>query len=558
MGPKNCGFSWQRFTMAEDNPFSNAAASKDMQSGPIIPNEDTSTSRNASDDDGVSSGGSSNDLNLDLDSARGRRALKRAQNRDITLDAQSTGYQSPDIAYQISDRLYAKAARQNADLTDDERALLLSRGDVFGKALANPDSLTIEEMHEVMCWPPPDEMRALVQRATGGALSTPRELVAKAREAIERARLQEDLNDDEVRLIAQRFWDQPPRWVLYWGNDGCPGNEEAISLVCSRLGVDMAVVDTVRKHQARGRTSGGAYLDALVISLRQFQRRLEGGEVGTDEFLTLYSGIVARLKTVRAADGGEARLGGIVDAMARLQDRLELGEVENSELVAINRGYLDSLAGLREESSEARVRARPKPEPSISEIKARPIEDDEDEERVDAVAKSMTDLWVMMERGQKVDKEEFIQLNRDYVGSLEPLRSSDRYLDAILAAMAHLGEQLDQKKVDNDEYIKILWAYLVPLSSFRENRRYCRKAGGAPVFARKPRLLRAAELLFWTDHYANFAALNLSCENLTSEVRRRFDALTESQKQAYLARGYLVSSHDSPPYVMQLHPWVKS
>ncbi|KAB5543039.1 hypothetical protein GE09DRAFT_1225184 [Coniochaeta sp. 2T2.1] len=80
--------------------------------------------------------------------------------------------------------------------------VLSSRGDVFGKALANPDSLTIQEMHQVMYWPPPDEMRALIQGATGGALGTPGELIAKAREAIERGRLQEDLNDEEDRARA--------------------------------------------------------------------------------------------------------------------------------------------------------------------------------------------------------------------------------------------------------------------------------------------------------------------------------------------------------------------
>jgi hypothetical protein len=85
--------------------------------------------------------------------------------------------------------------------------------------------------------------------------------------------------------------------------------------------------------------------------------------------------------------------------MARLQERLERGEVENGELVALSRGYGDSLTRLREDSCEARVQVRPKPEPSPSEIEARPIEDDEDEERVDAIAKSMTDLWVKMERG---------------------------------------------------------------------------------------------------------------------------------------------------------------
>ncbi|OIW30113.1 hypothetical protein CONLIGDRAFT_632212 [Coniochaeta ligniaria NRRL 30616] len=552
--------------MAEDDTGVDAAAGENMQSGPVIPNENNSASHNDSDDDWVqvSSGGSSNDLNSDLDSHTGRRASRRARIQDSNrvereVESQGTGYQGPETAYQIEvARLYAKAAKQNPDLTDDERVLLLSRGDVFGKALAHPDSLTIQEMYQVMYWPPPDEMRALIQRATGGALSTPGELIAKAREAIERGRLQEDLNDEEVRLITQRFWDQPPRWFLNWGNDGCPGNEEATSLVCSRLGVDLVVVDKVRSHQARARKSGGAYLDAIVINNRRLQERLECGEVGTGEFLNLYSRIVARLKTVvRAANGGEAQLSGMVNDMARLQERLEHGEVEHGELVALNRGYVDSLRELREDSSEARVQARPKPQPTPSEVEARPVEDDEDEERVDAIAKSMTDLWVKMEGGQ-VDKEEFIQRIRGYVSGLEALRASDKYLDAILAAMAHLGEEFDNKTVDQDEYIKRFWAYLVPLGNFRENRRYCRKAGGGPVLAGQPGLIRPFEQLFWADHYAKFASLNLSREDLKSEVRRRFNALSESQSQAYRERGYLTSSHESGPYVHQVYPWVKS
>jgi len=111
-------------------------------------------------------------------------------------------------------------------------------------------------------------MRALIQRATCGALSTPGELIAKAKEAIERGRLQEDLNDEEVRLIEQGFWDQPPSWLLKWGSDRCEGKEHATSLVCSRLGFDLVVVDKVRGHQARAK-SEGAYLDAVGISFKE-------------------------------------------------------------------------------------------------------------------------------------------------------------------------------------------------------------------------------------------------------------------------------------------------
>lgn len=331
------------------------------------------------------------------------------------------------------------------------------------------------------------------------------------------------------------------------------------------------VVDKVRGHQARVK-SEGAYLDAVGISFEELQRRLEHGEMASEEFLKRYKVGVDLLKTVSAASGWEERLADIINAMTRLQERLERGEVEHGELVALSRGYVDSLTKLRKDSSEARVRARPEPQPTPSVVEERPVEerpveerpvqarpvgDDEDEERVDSISKSMTDLWVKMEGGQ-VDKEEFIQLLRGFVSDLEALRGPDTYLDAILAAIAHLGEAFDNKTVDQDEYIKRSWAYLVPLSSFRENRQYCREAGGEPGFAGQPGLIRPFEQLFWAGHYAKFASPNLSREDLKSEVQRRFKALSPSQSQAYRERGYLISSHESSPYVYQVYPWIKA
>jgi len=103
-------------------------------------NENNPTGENdSSDDEEFSSGGSSNDLNLDLDSDRGRQEIRRAQNQHFNrkvVEAHDTRYNGPDIAYQIPERLYAKAAKQNADLADDERALLLSLGDVFWQGLS--------------------------------------------------------------------------------------------------------------------------------------------------------------------------------------------------------------------------------------------------------------------------------------------------------------------------------------------------------------------------------------------------------------------------------------
>jgi hypothetical protein len=51
---------------------------------------------------------------------------------------------NPDFALQ------QRAEKQHDQLTNDQRALLRSRGDVIGKALADLDSLTVEKVHEAM------------------------------------------------------------------------------------------------------------------------------------------------------------------------------------------------------------------------------------------------------------------------------------------------------------------------------------------------------------------------------------------------------------------------
>lgn len=58
----------------------------------------------------------------------------------------------PAIAHEIDEALYAKAETRNTELSDEERALLLRRGDVMGKALAHLESLTTEETYKV-CLP---------------------------------------------------------------------------------------------------------------------------------------------------------------------------------------------------------------------------------------------------------------------------------------------------------------------------------------------------------------------------------------------------------------------
>ncbi|KAL2129081.1 hypothetical protein VTI74DRAFT_8259 [Chaetomium olivicolor] len=60
-------------------------------------------------------------------------------------------------------------------------------------------------MHETLLWPPPDGVRANIQRATGGSLSTPGELYTKAKDAIDRGQFENLVNDDEVTLLAWGF-----------------------------------------------------------------------------------------------------------------------------------------------------------------------------------------------------------------------------------------------------------------------------------------------------------------------------------------------------------------
>lgn len=88
--------------------------------------------------------------------------------------------QGPEVADQIPLALYQKARYHQDQLTDTERQLLLSRGDVVGKALAYPSSLTEVERNRVLGWPSPDVVRANIERVTNGELSTAGELFAKA------------------------------------------------------------------------------------------------------------------------------------------------------------------------------------------------------------------------------------------------------------------------------------------------------------------------------------------------------------------------------------------
>ena len=85
------------------------------------------------------------DADLDLDTPEGAEALRKDEEatlRQFDREILSRQPRIPEVAYQIPQALYEKAAKANDQLTKEERTMLLDRGDVVGKALAHPEELT--------------------------------------------------------------------------------------------------------------------------------------------------------------------------------------------------------------------------------------------------------------------------------------------------------------------------------------------------------------------------------------------------------------------------------
>ncbi|KAK3937476.1 hypothetical protein QBC46DRAFT_392600 [Diplogelasinospora grovesii] len=182
------------------------------------------------------------DNDVDANSTEGARAAQRAEDALYDeFERQATErerqFRGPDKAYEISKELYEKAEKANGQLTEEERALLLSRGDVVGKALAHPDELTVDERYKVLQWSPPDELHAAIRKATGGALSTPEELYAMAHNGNFA-----HLSPEAKRILASKFWidaTTETHWPrLYWSDT--PGNWQAAGLLYERAGMDVA------------------------------------------------------------------------------------------------------------------------------------------------------------------------------------------------------------------------------------------------------------------------------------------------------------------------------
>ncbi|EEY23467.1 predicted protein [Verticillium alfalfae VaMs.102] len=174
----------------------------------------------------------------------------------------------------VPQSLYDKARDQQDQLTQEERNILLGRNDVIGRALAQPDSLTAEDIHDLFCWPPPDVARNNIERATAGTLSTPVEVYAKAREAIDGGRFQTMTNAEEVQLLTNGFHEKidgsyPARYMAAFHS---PGYGHAVNLIARRLIPDLiSVTQAAASRQFPPRASSQPVAIATPISQADFQ-----------------------------------------------------------------------------------------------------------------------------------------------------------------------------------------------------------------------------------------------------------------------------------------------
>ncbi len=101
--------------------------------------------------------------------------------------------------------LYKKAKDHQDQLTQEERALFLSRGDLIGKALAQPSSLTVEERNTILERQPLDKERANIELITNGRMGTIAELVSKTLTDVT------SLSKNELELVSHNFNNDSPR-----------------------------------------------------------------------------------------------------------------------------------------------------------------------------------------------------------------------------------------------------------------------------------------------------------------------------------------------------------
>ena len=298
------------------------------------------------------------DNDVDPETAEGAAKIRRSEaalaaSFQREAEMRRRQFRGPTVAYDIPASLYKKAQTQQDQLTDDERALLLSRGDVVGRALAQPASLTPAERYEVLRWPPPDVVHASVRRVTCGALNEPADLFAKVREANARGQLR-SLSDEEVGLVARNFREKDDSTsfsyeFMAWGE--IPGNSEATNLLAAKEGIDMDTFaaagrylltdpDVVARKQVRIR-------DEAARNQTQRSKVADMGSAGDTRRIILQQPI--RGENGSAASGreqdwdGEQELNDIADRMEELQRQRDRGDLAEEEFRQQNQDQITIL-----------------------------------------------------------------------------------------------------------------------------------------------------------------------------------------------------------------------
>ena len=238
-------------------------------------------------------------------------------------------FRGPAIAYEIPQALYDKAQKQQDQLTNDERVLLLSRGDVFGKALAHPESLTLAERYKVLLWPSPNEVHARIRRVTDGAMNLPSELYAKARDSKKRGQFG-DWSDEELRLITGQFREGTPSDMSMWHGQ-TPGDGQATNLIAAREGIDTDTFGAVWQAE-RARKQAAE---------KQTQRRITTGPERTNGGIPPCPTALRRFPSQYLAP--EQDLNAIIDRMEELQQQYERGVVAEEEFRKQNRSHIAAL-----------------------------------------------------------------------------------------------------------------------------------------------------------------------------------------------------------------------
>lgn len=267
------------------------------------------------------------EVDVDSDTEEGAEAMRRAEaSMHATIERSIRQRNAQPFRHtNIPQALYGKAQDQQDHLTAEERQLLLSRGDVVGKALAYPDSLTADEMHQALLWPPPAVVHANIRHATGGSLSTPSELFAKGKDAVDRGQFGTMLNEDEIALLARYFHatdDAGFSDVAMSEALAQPGTAQAVQLLSSRLGLEFAVFHAALRHRA-----------AQMDPRRRVPPAFPG--LGPAQSLPL-SGLTDQV-------GQRQQPVDIIRAMTSLAEQHDIGNVTDEEVAIRNRDYINAL-----------------------------------------------------------------------------------------------------------------------------------------------------------------------------------------------------------------------